>query len=119
MKVVFVGIALASALMAQDASRRQQRPNEGPSLKDTMKFIQDTLPGKVNYIVYWHNNITGTDAAPIKNSMELDNVSTDTDHCSIRYHFRNSMLDLYDLMYLKEVREIQLIPLDQSMQQSK
>jgi len=116
MKALFVGIAMASALTAQNAPP-QQPQSDGPSLQDTMKFLQDKIAGKVNYVVYWHNSITGADGTPAKSSIVLDNVSADAEHCSIRYHFRNSLVDLYDVMYLKDVREIVFIPLDQSMQQ--
>jgi hypothetical protein len=57
---------------------------DAASLTDTMKFIQDKLPGKVNYMVYGHDNITGTDGRILR-SLVVTNVSADAGRCYIGF----------------------------------
>src|SRR5450755_4631691 len=107
-----------------------QHPEEPPplpamrgdaaSLKDTMKFIQDKLPGRVNYVVYGHDNITGAEPPPAKRSFELSNVYTDDSRCSVRFHWRadNSKGNATEKdggITLKEAQVIEVAQLDQVM----
>jgi len=122
MKAIFIGLLFAPALMAQDASSQQQPPQgDGPSLEDTMKFIQDKLPGRVNYVVYVHDNLVGTDWA-LKRSFELTNVYADANRCFIGFHLRfdngkNSVVDKGSEVYLKQAQEIVLKLMDQVLQE--
>jgi hypothetical protein len=80
-------LALASMgwAIAQDVPPPPPMKGDAASLADTMKFLQSKLPGKVNYMVYIHNNVTGNDATK-KASTEKSNVSADAGSCRIAYH---------------------------------
>ena len=128
----WIVLALASPgwAKAQDAPAPPPMRGEFAGLEDTMRFIQDKLPGTVNYIVYVHDNVAGTDAVPSKRSVELSNVSADAGHCWISFHqhlapgndtvtFRHLSDVERDVgIYLKQVREIVLMQVDQSLQRS-
>jgi hypothetical protein len=125
-----LALALSGWVKAQDVPPLPPMRGEFASLGDTMRFIQDKLPGKVNYIVYVHDDIAGTDAVPTKRSVESSNVSADAGHCWISFHqhsapgndtvtFRHSAdIDRDVVIYLKQVREIVLMQADQSLQRS-
>src|SRR5271170_4671024 len=81
-------LVLAASMQAQEIPPLAPLRGDAATLKDTMKFLQDKLPGKVNYIVYEHNNVAGTDSPPSKRSLEMTNVKADPDRCYIGYHFR-------------------------------
>jgi hypothetical protein len=127
MKAFIVGTALvlAAALMAQDAPPQQEAPQaDGPTLKDTMKFIQEKLAGRVNYVVYGHDNITNSDSTPLKRSFLLNNVVADASRCSIGFHsmFDNgkggNIIEKDDEIFLKwEVKEIATRSMDEVLQQ--
>jgi hypothetical protein len=108
--ITTLALASMSLAIAQDVPPPSPMRGEGASLKDTMKFIQDKLPGKVNDVVYQHNNITGTDGPSIKESYELSNASADASRCSISFHTRfdsngRNITDKDDELFLKQVRE--------------
>ena len=107
--------SLASA-KAQDVPPLAPLRGDAASLPDTMKFIEDKVTGKVNYIVYWHDNITGTDSPPAKLTFEISNVSADAGRCQIRYHVRfddGKKITENDFgVPLKMVREITFIQMD-------
>jgi hypothetical protein len=120
-------LALASIgrVVAQDVPPPPPMRGDAASLKDTLKFIQDKLPGKVNYIVYPHDNVAGTDPPPAKRSFELSNVSADASRCYIGFHSRfdngkntNNIVDKDSEIFLKQVREIVLMQMDQEVQQA-
>jgi hypothetical protein len=110
---------------AQDVPPPPPLRGDVASLKDTMKFIQDKLPGKVNFIVYSHDNVAGTDLPNIKRGFELSNVSGNPERCHISFHWRidygnSANVTLKDdEIFLKQVREVTLIPMDQFVQRNK
>jgi hypothetical protein len=117
-------LALASTgwATAQDVPPPPPMRGEAASLEDTMKFLQDKLPGKVNYMVYIHDNATGVDKSG-KRSFELSNVAADAGHCSVSFHERfvngtNHVVDGDGALSLKQVREIALMQMDQSIQRA-
>jgi hypothetical protein len=108
---------------AQDVPPLPPMRGDAASLKDTMKFIQDKLPARVNYIVYGHDNVAGTDLTSLKRSFELNNVSADASRCSIGFHERfdngkNNLIDRDGEISLKQVREIVIMQMDTIVQQS-
>jgi hypothetical protein len=119
-------LALASTgwVTAQDVPPLPSLRGDAANLKDTMKFIQGKLPGKVNYIVYPHDNIAGADLPPQKRSLELSNVNTDADRCSISFHWRfdngknTGIVDKDEEIALKQVREIVLLQMEQVVQRA-
>jgi hypothetical protein len=114
-------LALASIgwAIAQDVPPLPPLRGDAASLKDTMKFIQDKLPGKVNYVVYVHDSVTGTDSMQ-KWTVLVTDVSAD--RCSIAFHFQfdneqhTKNLNEVREVSLKDVREVSLAPLDQATQ---
>jgi len=90
--------------------------SEEPTLEATMKFIQDKLPGRVNYMVYVHDNLAGTDAS-IKRSFALGDVSADASRCYIGFHERfdngKNISEHDGELFLRQVREVVLTQMDQ------
>ena len=85
-----------------------------------MKFLQDKLPGRVNYAMYGHNTITGTDSRVLKKSYELSNVATDADRCSVAFQYRiddGQTEWVSSGLPLKRVQDIVIQQLDQATQQ--
>ena len=119
----FTALALASMALAmpQDVPPLPPLRGDVASLKDTMKFIQDKLPGKVKYIAYGHDNVTGANDG-IKRSFELSNASADTSRCYIGFHCRfdnwRDITDKDDSIDLRLVREIVLMQMDTVLQQA-
>lgn len=62
--------------------------DDGPSLAETMQFIQEKLNGlgQVNYVVYTHDNVGGTDFIS-QSSAEARDVIPDPATCRIGYHW--------------------------------
>jgi hypothetical protein len=118
-----MGIAVATALVAQDAPQPQP-PADAPSLKDTMKFIQAKLPGRVNYVVYSHDNIAGTDGPPLKRTLVVSNVSADANRCSISFNMLfdngkpNGLIEKDREISLKQVKQVTTGQMDQVIQQA-
>jgi len=123
--ITVLALGSLGSAAAQDVPPLPPLRGDAASLKDTMKFLQDKLPGKVNFIIYPHNNVAGTDLPSIKRSIEVSNMSADTDRCRIGYHVRidngkntNNIVEKDNEIFLKQVREITLIPLDQLLQRT-
>jgi hypothetical protein len=122
--ITTLGLAWMVWAIAQDVPPPPPLRGDAASLEDTMKFLQNKLPGKVNYVVYLHDNVAGADLPPIKRSFELSNVSADARGCSIRFHSRfdygksTDIRDMDDEILLRQVREIVLGQMDQVVQQA-
>jgi hypothetical protein len=117
-------LASVGCVIAQDVPPPPPLRGDAASLKDTMKFIQDKLPGKVNYIIYGHDNIAGVDGT-IKRSFEVSNLSADAGLCSIRFHSRfdngkkaDNIIDRDEEILLKQAHEITLMTMDQVVQRA-
>jgi hypothetical protein len=91
-------LALAGCLVAGAAGGQQQRKpvppppkpaDGGPSLSETMNFIQTKLNevGKLSFADYVHNNATNNDWI-VQNSSEATNVVADPTSCRITYHMK-------------------------------
>ena len=114
----------ALALASNGLGIAQEPPPPPPlrgdaaSLQDTMKFLQDKLPNKVNFMVYRHDNIAGADAT-FKQTVEVSNVSADVAQCRIDGHFTQiingeTKRDKDFSMTLKQVQEIVVTSFDQA-----
>jgi len=121
--ITALGLASMACANAQDIPPLAPLRGDAATLKDTMKFIQDKLPGRVNYVVYGHDNITGTDSTPQKRSFLLNNVVTDASRCSIGFHsmFDNgksgNIIEKDDEIFLRwQVKEIVTKQMDQVIQ---
>ena len=69
----------------QDIPPLSPMRGDAATLGDTMKFLAGKLPGKVNFMVYVHDNITGKDGTH-KESSEKRNLFADEGSCKIGYH---------------------------------
>jgi hypothetical protein len=120
--ITTLALVSMSLAIAQDVPPPPPMRGEAASLKDTMRFLQDKLPGKVNYMMYRHDNITGADVRA-KFTFEVWNVSADADQCGIDDHWRITLNEKIKpdedaLVNLKQVREVVVISLDQADQQA-
>jgi hypothetical protein len=116
--ITVIALALMGCAIAQDVPPLPPLRGDAASLKDTMKFIQNKLPGRVNYAVYGHDNLTGADAPINKRTMDLSNVSAGADSCSISFHFRfdngrGFIEDRYQDVSLGLVHEVTVTQMDQ------
>jgi hypothetical protein len=111
------------AIMAQGAAPDEQPPatpaTSGPSLAETMHFIQDKLNdiGKIAYVAFVQdvsNGNTGTDTF----INEIGNVVADQNQCRISYHRKASSngstyKDENSVFSLRDVQEIVVKPYEQ------
>jgi len=113
---------LLTSVKAQEIPPLAPLRGDAANLVDTMTFIQEKLPGTVNYMLYIHNNIVGTDYPPKKGSFALTQVSTDAGRCSISFHFRseieNNHMEKDGEILLKQVKEISLMQKETLQNQS-
>ena len=136
MKTLWITMTLAfiGGATAQDIPPLAPLRGDAATLKDTMKFIQGKLGGTVNYMTYAHDNVAGTDSAPVKRRYQLGNVSADPGRCYISFHGRfdddwGSVVsdvnyggkyahipDRDGELFLKQIREVTLTQLEQVMQ---
>lgn len=129
---VFLSAALV--LSSTGMARAQEIPplpplrGDAASLTDTMRFIEDKVKGKVNYMIYYHNNGAETPDAIFRRSREVSAVIADASSCSIDFHSRSSdgggygnpsddlVKDFSARSNLRQVREIVLEQMDEVMQ---
>jgi hypothetical protein len=116
-----------SAIASQGAAPANAPPagaqtNSGPSLADTMKFIQDKLNalGTVNFAGYVHDASNNTDGVQ-KFSTTISNVVTNPSACSLSYHrlVYNSGRKEHNedvVINLREVQNISVLPDEQDWQ---
>jgi hypothetical protein len=120
--ITTIVLASVGCAAAQDIPPLAPLRGDAASLKDTLKFVQEKLPGKVSYIIYPHDNVAGTDLTPIKRSFKLSDVSVDADRCSISFHGQfdkggdSAYIDKDSDLSLKEVKEITSPQLEQVIQ---
>jgi tetratricopeptide (TPR) repeat protein len=96
---------------------------EGPSLENTMQFIQDKLNGvgAVNFVSYVHDSIAGTDWTQ-QSRRAATRVLADASGCRIDYHAKaenNGTVgwDFDEWFYLKNVEDVVILPLDQEQKE--
>jgi hypothetical protein len=118
-----IGSMFLSVVRAQDVPAPPRPKEDGPSLAETMRFIQEKLAdaGSVNFITFAHDNVKGNDWA-FSRTTAATNFRADPAACRIDYHWlvkRNDSTeeDKDAWFMLKAVREIVLIPLDQRFKQ--
>ena len=111
-----------SAIAPQGAAPAGAQTNSGPSLADTMKFIQDKLNalGTVNFAGYVHDASNNTDGVQ-KFSTTISNVVTNPSACSLSYHrlVYNSGRKEHNedvVINLREVQNISVLPDEQDWQ---
>ena len=111
-RYAFAFLLILPALHAQDVPPPPKPADDGPSLADTMKFIEEKLgsSGRVNYIAYIHDNKIGNDFT-LKFSDDETNVRASAPGCSIAGHTRyvrdEQVLEDEDYGFgLKDVQEV-------------
>jgi hypothetical protein len=116
-----------SAIVSQRAAPANAPPagtqtNGGPSLAETMKFIQDKLNevGTVNFAGYVHDASNDTDG--VQNfSATYNNAVADPGACTLSYHrlvFNNGRKEHNEnvLINLREVQKVSALPDEQDWQ---
>ncbi len=121
--LIFVLWSAISAL-AQDVAPPPKPTDNGPTLADTMQFIQDKIAsnGAVNYISYYHDNIAGTNWTN-KWTAEVTQVQADAANCQVRFHEKETRdgqvtRDGNFWFLLKDVLEISVEPAEQSLKRA-
>ena len=86
------------AVMAQgkaptDTSLNGASVSSGPSLADTMRYIQDKLNniGRIEYIVTFQYARARSSLTSAQRSDEISSVIPDTDQCHITYHLKSEV----------------------------
>ncbi len=110
MRVLCLLMTLTLTCAAQDMPPPPKAADEGSSLADTMKFIQDTLgeQGKVNYIMHLQDG-KGRDKT-YSHTDEVSNVMASAPACTVDYHWRSNIYGENRLIPLKDVRNIAVMP---------
>jgi hypothetical protein len=126
MKVFWIITALLvpASMKAQDIPPLAPLRGDAANLADTMKFIEEKLPRTVNYMLYVHDNVGGTDAPPTRMSTTVTQVSANAGRCSIGFHSKlevkvNSVHEMDGEIFLKQVRGISLVQADTLQQRAK
>ena len=98
---------------AQDVPPPPKPADDGPSLADTMKFIEEKLGsiGRVNWVEYAHDDTSGKDFTPVKYGYETGTVRGSVQSCRIDYHGWASVNGTVQLdkdlgFALKDVQEV-------------
>jgi hypothetical protein len=116
-----------SAIASQSAVPASAPPagaqaNSGPSLAETMKFIQDKLNalGTVNFAGYVHDSSNDSDGVQ-KFSATISNVAANPGACTLSYHrlvYNNGRKEHNEdvAINLREVRSVSVLPDEQDWQ---
>src|ERR1700722_15452767 len=120
---LFFAVLVVRAAFEQQKKNVKPAPkpaDEGPSLEETMKFVQDKLNdvGPVNFAQYLHDNATGTDSTHVQLKIERTNVVADSGACRVSYHHKvgadGSLNPGSDSWFrLNAVVDVAVIPLQQ------
>ena len=119
--LVVAGMLAAQGMLCapQDVPLPPKPPDSGPSLADTVKFVEDKLDeqGKMNYVVYIHDDAQGTDGT-VSRSSEISKVRASAADCRIDYHWiqeiNGEVGSETDRWFpLKDVRDIEVMPIEQ------
>lgn len=112
-------------LLAAGCAFSQPVPDPPPlrgdaaSLKDTMRFLQEKLPAKVNFMVYIHNNDSGSDLTR-KTTLEVYGVEANPEYCSIVFKTYTATGDSSKsepgTLVLRLVSDVSAGPIDQALQ---
>ncbi len=120
--IVPLFVLASTAATAQDIPPLAPLRGDAAGLKDTMNFIVEKLPVAANFIIYRHNNITGTDDPPIRASQALTQASSHSASCSISFHLRfgagTNAVERDGEIPLKQVQEISFAPWETAQQQA-
>ena len=123
-RYAFAFLLILPALQAQDVPPPPKPADDGPSLADTMKFIEEKLGsiGRVNQMAYFHDNQIGNDFTN-KFSDEETNVRGSVPACSITYHARatrnEEVTEDKDAGFpLKDVQEVAVVTQEQDLKEN-
>lgn len=115
-------------LLASAVAQAQEIPPLPPlrgdvaSLTDTLNFIVEKLPVTANFMIYGHNNVTGTDDPPIRASQALTKASSNAGSCSISFHLKfgtgKNTVERDGEIQLKQVQTISFMQWETSSQEA-
>lgn len=83
-------VMISLGALAQTAVAPPPKPaDSGPSLEETMQFIQGKLNdiGKVNFATYWQNTADGSTGINAR-TQEISNVIANQNQCQISAHWK-------------------------------
>lgn len=105
-------VLASTVVKAQDIPPLAPLRGDAASLADTMKFIQEKLPGTVTFMQYAYG--PGGDGTPNRYSHALTQVAADANRCNITFHTRldinigNTPMQSDREILLKQVQDISL-----------
>ena len=115
---------IALTCSAQDVPPPPKPADDGPSLADTMKFIEEKLGsiGRVNWVEYAHDDTSGKDFTPVKYGYETGTVRGSVQSCRIDYHGWASVNGTVQLdkdlgFALKDVQEVVVKTCEQDLKE--
>jgi hypothetical protein len=114
--------AASIAVAQQKVPPPPKPPDEGPSLADTMQFIQSKLPHTFDYLVYSRDGATGGEET-FRLTDTLSDVAADPQTCSISYHWtrsRDQKPPFYNATFkldLSTIERLTVVPAEQDVRQ--
>ena len=125
MTICLVVLAVSAAL-AQGKKTVPPPPkpaDEGPSLEDTMKFIQDMVSdiGPVNVVEHIHDDSADNDWTQLS-KYEFTKVVANPGACLINYHWKTQTSGTVTAdsdfgIFLKDVEDIAVMPMEQYLKE--
>jgi hypothetical protein len=123
-------VSLAMICFASSVALAQQKvppppkpPDQGPSLQETMKFIEDKLNGvgPVNFVIFLHDDVAGNDWT-IQRKVEISKVNAQPEICNVAYHATVTengavIINTDPGIPLKAVENIIVTPLEQRLKE--
>jgi hypothetical protein len=107
------------AIMAQETAPAAAPADNGPTLAETMQFIQENLNelGKIAFAEFVHDASSGSTFTGTV-TKEISYVFVDQNQCRISYHWKttadgNTMRDENSVFSLRDVKEIMVKPDEQ------
>jgi hypothetical protein len=114
-----VAAALGQLIQQCKASPRPTATS-GPSLQETLTFIEDKLnaQGPVNWIATTQNTVAGTSGQPVQNSYQISGVTGDPGACFLKYHSKHvsggKPSEADSAINLRRVEKIQVMGLQEA-----
>jgi len=122
MTMCFAALAVSAALGQQKKTLPPlPKPDQGPSLEITMKFIQDKLNGigPLNYLANGHNNVEGMDWTN-QYKVEATSATAEPSACRINYYWKEerdgvATFDAGLSINLREVEDMAVMTMEQNL----
>jgi hypothetical protein len=103
-------IATALRQLVQRCKVNPPVANSGPSLEETLSFIEDRLnqQGAVTWLSTVQNTVAGTSNSPVQISLQLSRVTGDVGSCRVKFHSKSVIGSaVSDFDYMLPLRRIE------------